>query len=130
MKTTILVVDDEAEIREWVKLVLGDDKYLFTEAQDLASLRRCLGGSAPGVVILDLKLPDGHSLTMLPELKQKWPASKVILLTGYGTVEAAEQAYKVDPQLFLQSKPLDAGMLRALVDLALSGELAPKTMPR
>jgi hypothetical protein len=48
MKTTILVVDDEAEIREWVKLVLGDAQYVFTEAQDLASLRRSLGGPAPG----------------------------------------------------------------------------------
>ena len=129
MKTTILVVDDEAEIREWVKLVLGDDQYLFTEAQDLASLRGSLGGPAPGVVILDLKLTDGHSLAVLPELKQKWPASKVIILTGYGTVEAAEEAYKVEPELFVQSKPFDPDTLRALVELALAGGPAPKIVP-
>jgi DNA-binding NtrC family response regulator len=121
MKTTILIVDDEADIREWVKLVLGSDNYELTEAWDLAGLRRSLAGPAPGVVILDLKLPDGNSLSVLPELKQKWPASKVILLTGYGTVEAAEEAYKMDAQLFLESKPFDPGTLRALVELALAG---------
>jgi len=121
MKTSILIVDDEADIREWVKLVLGSDNYELTEAWDLAGLRRSLAGPAPGVVILDLKLPDGNSLSVLPELKQKWPASKVILLTGYGTVEAAEEAYKMDAQLFLESKPFDPGTLRALVELALAG---------
>ena len=64
---------------------------------------------------------------MLPELKQKWPASKVILLTGHGTVEAAEEAFKVDPQLFLHGKPFDPGTLRALVELALAGKPASRT---
>ena len=124
MKTTLLIVDDEADIRERVKLVLGSEKYELSEVADLAGLRRSLAGPAPGVVILDLKLPDGNSLSVLPELKQKWPTCKVIILTGYGGVEAAEEAYKVDPQLFLESKPFDPGTLRALVELALasSGE--------
>jgi DNA-binding NtrC family response regulator len=127
MKTNILIVDDEAVIREHVRLVLGSDQYEMTEAADLAGLRRSLAGPAPGVVILDLKLPDGNSLDVLPELKQKWPASKVILLTGYGTVEAAEKAYKVDAQLFLHGKPFDPGTLRALVELALAGNPVPRT---
>jgi DNA-binding NtrC family response regulator len=122
MKTSILIVDDEVDLRERVKLVLGSVKYELTEAGDLAGLRRALAGPAPDVVILDLRLPDGNSLSALPELKQKWPASKVIILTGHGTVEVAEEAYKVDPQLFLQSKPFDPGTLRALVELALAGK--------
>jgi DNA-binding NtrC family response regulator len=127
MKTTILIVDDEADIRERVKRILGSDKYELTEAGDLAGLRRALAGPAVDAVILDLKLPDGNSLDALPELKQKWPASKVIILTGYGSVEAAEAAYKVDPHLFLQSKPFDEGTLRALVELALASKPAGTT---
>ena len=42
-------------------------------------------------------------------------------MTGYGTAEVAEKAYKVDKSLFLLSKPVDAGTLSALVALALSG---------
>lgn len=126
MKTRILIVDDEADIRERVKLALGHDKYEVTEAGDLAGVRQRLTGPAPGLVILDLKLPDGNSLTVLPELKQAWPASKVIILTGYGTVEVAEEAYKVDPHLFLQTKPFDAGTLRVLVEVALAAKPAPR----
>ena len=94
----------------------------MTEAGDLAGLRQALAGPAPSLVILDLKLHDGNSLTVLPELKQKWPATKVILLTGYGSVEAGEEAYRVDPGLFLQSKPLVPDMLRTLVELALASD--------
>jgi DNA-binding NtrC family response regulator len=127
MKTSILIVDDEAVIRERARLVLGTDKYELTEAGDVAGLRRSLAGPAPDVVILDLRLPDGNALDVLPELKQKWPASKVIILTGHGSVEVAEEAYKVDPQLFLHGKPLDPGTLRALVELALAGKPVSRT---
>ena len=54
-----------------------------------------------------------QGLVLLPELKKKWPNSKVIILTGYGSVEVAEGAYKLDDQIFLQSKPFDAGVLPA-----------------
>ena len=49
----------------------------------------------------------------------------MIILTGHGTVEVAEEAFKVDPQLFLQTKPFDPGTLRALVELALATNSAP-----
>ncbi len=120
MKTSILIVDDEAALRARVKRILGSKKYELSEAGDLAGLRRLLAGPAPKLVLLDLILTDGNALGALPELKQKWPASKVIIVTGHGTVQVAEAAYQVDPQLFLLSKPFDPGTLRALVDLALS----------
>ncbi len=125
MKSAVLIVEDEADIRELVKLALGNESYAMTEAADVAGLRRAMAGPAPGVVILDLQLPDGNSLALLPELKEKWPDSKVIILTGYGTVEAADEAYRTDPDLFLQSKPFDPGTLRALVELALTGAPPP-----
>ena len=126
MKTSILIVEDEGAIRELVKLALGSDKYELCEAGDLAGLRQLLAGPAPGAVILDLNLSDGNSLALLPELKRKWPASKVIILTGHGSVEVAEEAFKVDPQLFLQSKPFDPETLGALVELALAGNPVPQ----
>lgn len=122
MKTSILVVDDEPVIREFIKVLLGSTQYEVTEGESLADLRRSLAGPAPAVVILDLRLPDGNSLELLPELKQMWPASKVIILTSYGTVEVAEEAFTVDPQLFLLSKPFDPETFRALVELALASQ--------
>lgn len=121
MKATIVIVDDDEQLRFVVKTVLETEGCAVEEAADCASLRRLLRGTAPDLVILDLKLPDGEGLSLLPEVKQHWPKSKVIILTGFGTVEAAEAAYKVD-DVYLQSKPFDAEMLKAMVGLA----LAPK----
>jgi DNA-binding NtrC family response regulator len=120
MKAKILIVDDEAELRGVVKDLLGMEGYETAEAGDAASLRRQLDGAPADLVLLDLKLPDGDGLALLPEIKQKWPNSKVIILTGYGTVDVAEGAFKTDDQIFLQSKPFDAGILKALVELALT----------
>jgi DNA-binding NtrC family response regulator len=120
MKAKILIVDDEAELRGVVKDLLGMEGYEMAEAADIASLRQRLEGAPADIVLLDLKLPDGDGLTLLPEIKQKWPNSKVIILTGYGTVDVAEGAFKTDDQIFLQSKPFDAGILKALVELALT----------
>jgi DNA-binding NtrC family response regulator len=120
MKAKILIVDDEAELRGVVKDLLGMEGYEMAEAADIASLRQRLEGAPADIVLLDLKLPDGDGLALLPEIKQKWPNSKVIILTGYGTVDVAEGAFKTDDQIFLQSKPFDAGILKALVELALT----------
>ena len=95
--------------RELVRLALASDRYEVSEAADLAGLRRALVGAAPEVVILDLNLPDGNSLAVLPDLKGRWPRSKLIILTGYGTVEVADEAYKSVPDLFLQPSRLTGG---------------------
>jgi two-component system nitrogen regulation response regulator NtrX len=126
MKRRIIVVDDEEQIRFLVKSVLEMEGCEVTEAEDASGLRNCFTGPAPDVVILDLNLPDGNGLALLPEVKKTWPSVKVIILTGYGTVEAAEAAYKVD-EVYFQNKPFDAEMMKALVELALARK-APAQM--
>ena len=121
MNAKIVMVDDDEHLRFVVRAVLEADGCAVREAADCNALRRLLPGTAPDAVILDLNLPDGNGLELLPEVKRHWPKSKVIILTGFGTVQAAEAAYKVD-DVYLQSKPFDAEMLKAMVALA----LAPK----
>ncbi len=120
MKAKIMTVDDEQVFRDLVTIFLVKEGHEVVEAVDCASLRRAFDGPAPNLVLLDLVLPDGNGLALLPELKQRWPNTKVIILTGHGTVEAAELAYRVGDVLWL-NKPFDANMLRAMVDLALAG---------
>ena len=121
MKHKIMIVDDEEEIRFLVKALFEGERYEVIEAADAAALRQLFEGSPPDVVLLDLKLPDADGLTLLPELRKTWPGSRIIILTGYGTVEAAEEAFKLG-DLFLQSKPFDSGMLRTLVEMAVHEE--------
>jgi DNA-binding NtrC family response regulator len=119
MNITVVVVDDEADIRFLVKTILEAEGCKVLEAGDGASLRRFFAQPAPDVVILDLKLPDASGLDLLREVKRNWPTAKVIILTGYGTAEAGEEAYKI-ADVFLQNKPFDGEMLKAMLELALT----------
>ena len=120
-----MVVDDEADIRFLVKAFLEPEGCKVLEAGDAATLRRFFVQPAPDAVILDLKLPDANGLDLLREIKRSWPTSKVIILTGYSTVEAGAEAFKFE-DVFLQRKPFDGEMLKAMLQMA----LAPKVPSR
>lgn len=119
MQHSILIVEDEPLIRELIKAYLQPVGCLMTEAGDLAGARKAFSGAAPAVVLLDLRLPDGNGLSILPEIKRHWPATRVIILTGDGSIETAEEAYKRD-DVYLLNKPFDAEMLRTVLELSLS----------
>jgi DNA-binding NtrC family response regulator len=121
MKAKIIIVDDEEALRMLVRSVLEAQGYEVLEAANLQSVRQFFPDAPPALVILDLNLPDGNGLKLLPEIQRHWPSTKVLILTGYGTVEAAESAYQVT-DVYFQCKPFDAEMLKAMVGMA----LAPK----
>ena len=127
MQHSIMIVEDEPLIRDLIKTYLEPVGCLMTEAGDLASARKAFSGAAPAVVLLDLRLPDGNGLSLLPEIRQHWPGTRVVILTGDGSIETAEAAYKQD-EVYLLNKPFDAEMLRTVLELSLaaggSGKLA------
>ncbi len=120
MKPNILIVEDEKTLRDSVTSTLQKAGYEVSEAGDVAGLLEALEGPSPVALILDLSLPDGNGLEVLPAIKKGWPTTRIIILTGHGTVDVAEKAYKLDRQIILQSKPFDGEMLKALLALALS----------
>ena len=118
MKPKIMIVDDEETIRLFVKAVLETEGYEVSEVGTAAALRQACEGPQPDVVLLDLKLPDGDGLALLPPMKKKWPDTEVIVLTGYGSIEVAVEATKRGAYYF-QPKPFDAATLRLQVERAL-----------
>jgi len=80
-KGKILIVDDEEGMRDLLKAILEDD-YHVCEADSGAALRQALDNEQPDVVLLDIKLPDANGLGLLPAIKQRWPGTEVIVLTG------------------------------------------------
>ena len=80
-KGRILIVDDEEGMRDLLKAILEAD-YHLSEADCGAALHQALDREQPDVVLLDLKLPDANGLGLLPAIKQRWPATEVIVLTG------------------------------------------------
>jgi two-component system response regulator HydG len=118
MSAQIWVVDDEAPIRSLLTTVLEKSGYQVAEFADAASLKEKLGGSAPDVILLDLKLPDAEGLDLLPQVKKAFPGAEVIILTGFATLDAAVMATKLGAYDF-QKKPFDHKSLLLSVERAL-----------
>jgi DNA-binding NtrC family response regulator len=118
MKPNILVIDDDAEIRELLLQVLQRNNYQVSQVKDGASLKESFGRLQPEVVLLDYKLPDATGLDLLPVIKKEWPDAEVIMLTGHATYDVAVEATKRGAFHF-QEKPFDPESLLNLVKRAL-----------
>ena len=117
MKANILVVDDESGVREALKMVLSYAGYQVSEAESAAALQRALPEKAPDVVLLDMRLPDGDGLDLIPQIKKRWAETEVIVLTGHGAMDMAVEAGKRGAFTFL-SKPFENEKLLADINRA------------
>ncbi len=118
MKANILVIDDDAEIRELLQQVLQRSNYQVTQVKDGAAFKEAINRLEPDVVLLDYKLPDATGLDLLPIIKKEWPEAEVIMLTGHATYDVAVEATKRGAFHF-QEKPFDPESLLNLVKRAL-----------
>jgi DNA-binding NtrC family response regulator len=117
MKAKILIVDDEADIRNLLTAVL-DNYYDVAEAGSGAALQKTFSQEQPDVILLDVKLPDAHGLDLLPQIKKRWPDTEVIVLSGQGTITMAVEAGRRGAFNFL-SKPFENEKLLADVKCAI-----------
>ena len=117
MKANILLVDDDATIRELLGVILRGN-YQLSEADSGAALKQAFARPQPDVILLDIKLPDADGLELLPQIKKQWPETEVIVLTGNATFELAVEATKRGAYNFLD-KPFRNDGLRIMVERAL-----------
>jgi two-component system nitrogen regulation response regulator NtrX len=103
----VLIVDDEAEIRDSLESILREEDYLVTTAATAAEALELLRDAAYDVVLLDIWLPDRDGLETLKEIRQMEASNvpEVIIISGHGTIEAAVRATKLGAYDFLE-KPL------------------------
>ena len=120
-RLTILVVDDEAAMREVLEMRLEEWGYRVLLAGDGAEARAIAERERPDVVISDVQLPGLTGLELLQVLKAGAGDRPVILITAYGTIDAAVEAMKLGARDFL-TKPLDYAKLEATL-AALGTEL-------
>src|SRR5271170_385346 len=118
MKANILIVDDDAEIRELLGQVLSRAGLQPHMAKDTAALKELMGRVQPEVVLLDYKLPDATGLDLLPIIKKEWPEAEVIMLTGHASYDVAVEATKRGAFHF-QEKPFDPESLLNLIKRAM-----------
>jgi DNA-binding NtrC family response regulator len=109
---SILIVDDEAEIRESLQTLLEMEGYdVETAATGHQGLHRA-GERSFDLILLDLALPDRNGMDILMDLHTQDPGQPVIMITAYGTVENAVRAMQSGAANFIQ-KPWDNEKLLA-----------------
>jgi DNA-binding NtrC family response regulator len=115
----VLVVDDEPLIRWSLAETLADRGYDVVEAgTGQAAVDAVSGAPSPfEVVLLDLRLPDSHDLSVLSRIRRLAPATQVILMTAFGTDEVLNGALELGAYRVVH-KPFEVGELASLVSEA------------
>jgi DNA-binding NtrC family response regulator len=93
-KGSILVVDDESEIREGLEMLLTSEGYCVSSADTGAGGLAKLEEHPFDLLLLDVSLPDRNGLDLLREIRLRDPQLSVVLITAYGSIDMARAAFK------------------------------------
>jgi two-component system response regulator PilR (NtrC family) len=115
---TVLVIDDERDIRELLTITLGRMDLKVEAVGTVAEARRALAERSYDLCFTDMRLPDGTGHEVIELIAATHPDMPVAMITAYGNVDAAVNALKAGAFDFV-SKPVDIQMLRRLVRTAL-----------
>ena len=102
----ILLVDDEENLRKTMAMILRRAGYQVETAATLKEARQCLESSSFDLTFLDLKLPDANGLTLLPDMRKRFPGMPVVVLTAHDKLDSAVEAVRNGARDYLL-KPLD-----------------------
>jgi DNA-binding NtrC family response regulator len=112
-KEAILVVDDEAGPRDSLRMILNPFYEVFT-ASDGQEALRLIQNRDVDVVTLDLNMPGLSGIDTLKEIKKLKPDTEVIVITGYGTLNNAQEAIRFGAGDFI-SKPFNVADIITIV---------------
>jgi DNA-binding NtrC family response regulator len=105
-KTRILVVDDQEIVRlSLLRVLAGPNCEVETVFNGIDALRE-MERHPFDVVLLDLRMPGIDGMSVLRTIKEKWPESEVVVITGYPTIETAKEAIRLNAYDYL-AKPVD-----------------------
>src|SRR5579859_6907537 len=123
----ILVIDDEAGIRESLEVLLSLEGYRVEMAVDGEEGLLKLEQNGYDLVLLDLALPGQTGLELLPEIRERQPELPVIMITAYGTVDNVVEAVRAGAENFVQ-KPWDNEKLLADIRAAIGRHRAEEEL--
>ncbi len=127
----ILVVEDEAVMRESLRDWLSDGGYLVETAEHGEAALKAIGKQDFSLLILDMKLPGKNGLEVLREAREQNPKLTGVIITAYPSIETAVEAMKVGAIDYL-SKPFSLDALEELIKKTLGPvqvEIKPKAVP-
>lgn len=118
MPASILVVDDEANTRSALDLLLGDNGYEVNTASTAAEAETLLTRHWFDLIFLDLRLPDADGIDLLQHIKHTTPESEVVLMTAHGSLDVTIEAIKRGAFYYLE-KPFTFDQVLILAQRAL-----------
>ena len=118
-RLNVLVVDDEAALREVLSLRISDWGHEVRAVAGAAEAVKEVEVRRPDLVLCDLVLPGSSGMAVLARIKEQEPSVPVVMMTAHGNIDGAVEAMKSGATDFL-TKPLDYEVVRALVDVAAS----------
>lgn len=113
----ILVVEDEARLRQMLHRAIPDMGFEPIGASSGEEALQCMATKQCPVVVLGLNLPGMTGLELFERIRERWPQTQVVILTGFGDLEAARKAIHLDVVDFL-TKPCTLGDLENSLDRA------------
>ncbi|CAA0097261.1 Regulatory protein AtoC [Halioglobus japonicus] len=121
MSQTVLIVDDEPDIRELLDITLSRMGLDTHSAATLGEAKEMVDRIQPDLCLTDMRLPDGNGISLVEFIQQEFSHIPVAMITAHGSVEAAISALKAGAFDFI-SKPIELENLRRLVSSALQLE--------
>jgi len=94
MAGKILIIDDEEKLRSLLSRIIKLEGFTVTEAGTIKAGTKLLEKESFDIILCDVKLPDGNGVDFVKEVKPKYPAVEIILLTAYGNIPDGIQAMK------------------------------------
>lgn len=120
----VVLVDDHPVLRDGLSFLLGEqpDFVVVGEAEDAGQALEVLARSEPQVVVLDVSLRGGDALALLPELRQRWPGLRILVLSMHEESLYAERLLAAGAHGYVMKQEPPADFLRALRRVA-AGEM-------
>ncbi|MFN4148034.1 MAG: sigma-54-dependent transcriptional regulator [Rhodocyclaceae bacterium] len=119
MTPKVLIVDDEADIRELLDMTLARMGLACDSAASVAEAKRLLRENSYQLCLTDMRMPDGDGLELVREIEANHPTLPVAVITAHGSMENAVAALKAGAFDYL-AKPVSLAQLRTLVKSALT----------
>jgi len=109
----VLVVDDEEVVRLGYRRVLSSDGFNVMAAGNGLEALELMGDDRFDVVLLDMRMPGMDGMQVLRAIKEQWPQSEVVVVTGYPSIETAKEAVKLGAYDYLAKPVVPAAVIRA-----------------
>ncbi len=110
----VLVLEDEASLRDILALILEDFGYEVEEAGSLKEAREKLNEEEFDLALVDLRLPDGSGMELVREIKRRSPETEVIIITAYASTETVKEAFELGVYDYVE-KPFNINDLKLLI---------------